>query len=118
MPTRNATLGIAMIADDCGLGVKEDYAEAVKWYRKAAEQGQAEAQFTLGLFYYCGNGVKQDYTEAVKWYRKAAEQGDADAQCNLGYCYDCGHGVKQDYRSRDMPKRSSTLGFAIDTDMA
>ncbi|UKI32728.1 MAG: sel1 repeat family protein [Lentisphaeria bacterium] len=49
-----------------GLGVKQNHAEAVKWYRKAAEQGWAYSQFNLGNCYYMGKGVKQDYTEAVK----------------------------------------------------
>ena len=76
---------------------KKDYSEAVKWYRKAAEQGRTDAQFNLGYCYDKGQGVSQDYTEAVKWYRKAAEQGNASAQCNLGYCYQFGQGVSQDY---------------------
>ena len=59
---------------DSGMGCPKDYAEAVKWYRKAAEQGDAEAQFNLGLMYADGEGVPKDYAEAVKWYRKAAEQ--------------------------------------------
>ena len=62
-----------------GQGVKQDKEEAVKWYRKAAEQGYASAQYNLGNIYGNGRGVKQDYVEAVKWYRKAADQGDADA---------------------------------------
>ena len=73
----------------------EDYYEAVKWYRKAAEQGHAFAQTNLGLCYEEGKGVSQDYYEAVKWYRKAAEQGQADAQHNLGVCYYNGRGVSQ-----------------------
>jgi tetratricopeptide (TPR) repeat protein len=73
----------------------EDYAEAVKWYRKAAEQGVADAQCYLGCMYDIGRGVKQDYAEAVKWYRKAAEQGVADAQCYLGCMYADGAGVLQ-----------------------
>ena len=76
---------------------KEQYAKAVKWCRKAAEQGFAHAQFNLGVCYDNGQGVQQDYAEAVKWYRKAAEQGVADAQNNLGVCYDNGQGVQQDY---------------------
>jgi uncharacterized protein len=60
-----------------GNGVVQDYAEAVKWYRLAAEQGYADAQYNLGLMYDYGNGVVQDYAEAVKWYRLAAEQGNA-----------------------------------------
>ncbi|MEX4218568.1 sel1 repeat family protein, partial [Haemophilus influenzae] len=68
--------------------------EAVKWYRKAAEQGYADAQLNLGNMYAKGLGVKQDDVEAVKWYRKAAEQGDADAQALLGFAYLLGKGVQ------------------------
>ena len=68
-----------------------------KWYRKAADQGDAAAQSNLGVMYANGQGVPQDYAEAVQWYRKAADQGDADAQNNLGVMYDKGQGVPQDY---------------------
>ena len=60
-----------------GKGVPQDDAEAVKWYHKAAEQGDADAQNNLGVMYRNGKGVPQDDAEAVKWYRKAAEQGHA-----------------------------------------
>ncbi len=63
-----------------GRGVGQNYIEAAKWYRKAAEQENANAQFNLGVCYYNGHGVQLSYTEAAKWYRKAAEQGDEDAQ--------------------------------------
>ena len=63
-----------------GQGVTQDYAEAMRWFRKAAEQGWAEAQYNLGVMYNNGQGVTQDYVQAAKWYRKAAEQGLADAQ--------------------------------------
>jgi uncharacterized protein len=56
-----------------GQGVRQNYAEAVKWYRKAAEQGYAWAQYNLGFMYFHGQGVPQDYAEAAKWGRKAAE---------------------------------------------
>ncbi|MDP8268381.1 MAG: tetratricopeptide repeat protein [Candidatus Tenebribacter davisii] len=62
-----------------------------------AEQGDALAQYILGLYYEDGQGVIQDYEEAVKWYRLAAEQGNAVAQNNLGFCYKDGEGVIQDY---------------------
>ena len=78
-------------------GVPQDYIEAEKWYRKAAEQGDASAQNNLGLMYHEGQGVPQDYIEAIKWYRKAAEQGHAHAQCNLGVGYYGGQGVARDY---------------------
>ena len=76
-------------------GVKKDLREAVKWYRKSAEQGCAEAQYNLALCYYKGEGVEKDLREAVKWWRKSAEQGLKEAQCNLGLCYYDGDGVIQ-----------------------
>ena len=75
--------------------MEEDKGQAVKWYRQAAEQGDSEAQFNLGLCYENGEGVPKDLAEAVKWYRKAAEQNDADAQFNLGACYANGEGVSK-----------------------
>ena len=66
----------------------KNYAEAVKWYRKAAEQGHATAQNNLGVCYDRGQGVEKNYTEAAKWYRKAAERGNASAQFHLGQCYE------------------------------
>lgn len=70
-----------------GEGVPLDYAEALKWYRKAAEQGHVRAQNNLGSMYHGGKGVPQDDAEARKWYRKAAERGIAVAQYNLGRMY-------------------------------
>ena len=64
---------------------------------QAAEQGNAQAQFNLGLMYDQGRGVRQNHAQAVQWYRKAAEQGDAEAQLNLGNIYANGRGVRQDY---------------------
>ena len=72
-------------------------AEAVKWFRLAAEQGDAQAQNNLGFMYAEGQGVPQDDAEAVKWYRLAAKQGDARAQFSLGVMYADGRGVPQDY---------------------
>ncbi len=80
-----------------GRGVAQDYAEAAKWYRKSAEQGNAVAQRKLGSMYEVGVGVRQDFGEAVKWYRKSAEQGNAIAQRNLGHMYENGKGVRQDF---------------------
>jgi len=55
--------------------VTKDAVESMKWYRKAAEQGLAYAQYNLGDCYVKGTGVAKDEVEAVKWYRKAADQG-------------------------------------------
>ena len=68
----------------------------MKWYRKAAEQNYAMAQFNLGVCYANGQGVTKDRRGGVKWYRKAAEQNYAMAQNNLGFCYANGQGVTKD----------------------
>ena len=86
---------IGVLLYEGGGGFKQDKEEAVKWCRKAAEQGYAEAQLTLGLCYAKGEGIEQNKTEAVKWYRKAAEQGYAGAQLTLGLCYAKGEGIEQ-----------------------
>ena len=57
----------------------QDNAEAVKWYRKAADQGYADAQFNLGFMYKEGLGVQQDYVQAHMWFSLAATTGDRGA---------------------------------------
>ena len=52
----------------------------MKWYRKAAEQGNAKAQYELGKCYHEGKGVEKDMAEAVKWYRLPADQKNYDAK--------------------------------------
>ncbi|GFO73273.1 hypothetical protein BJAS_P3987 [Bathymodiolus japonicus methanotrophic gill symbiont] len=64
--------------------------------RKAAEQGNAGAQYSLALMYKKGKGVVQDDKEAFKWFRKSAEQGNGEAQFLLGRMYVKGEGVVQD----------------------
>jgi hypothetical protein len=78
-------------------GVRQDYREAAQWYRKAADQGVADAQGSLGHMYAYGQGVPQNYKEAARWFRLAADQGDAVAQFFLGLSYANGSGVPQDY---------------------
>jgi len=63
---------------------------------KLADQGDAGAQFNLGVMYANGRGVAKDDAEAVKWFRLTAEQGNARAQFNLGVMYDNGRGVAKD----------------------
>jgi hypothetical protein len=60
-----------------GHGVPQDHSEAAKWFRRAADQRDAVAQFYLGVMHSEGRGVPQDYAEAVKWYRLAAVAQDA-----------------------------------------
>ncbi len=57
----------------------QDYAEAAKWYRKAAAQGHASAQFKLGGSYFLGRGAPQDYVQAHVWFNLARMRGNKNA---------------------------------------
>jgi sel1-like repeat protein len=80
-----------------GDGIKQDYFEAIKWYKKSAEQGVDIAQYELAGMYINGLGVKQNYQEAIKWYQKAAENNNPQAQAIVGAAYMGGIGVKQNF---------------------
>src|SRR5476651_2640413 len=85
-----------------GYGVPQDYKEAMRWYRLAAEKsppsplrvqiGGTTAQDLIGFMYANGQGVPQDYKDAMRWYRSAAEQGEAGAQVVVGDMYRDGQG--------------------------
>ncbi len=64
---------------------------------KAAQDGNASAQFNLGVMYFEGKEVQQSYLEAAKWYSAAADQGDKQAQFNLGLMYYHGTGLPKNY---------------------
>jgi len=70
-----------------GQGVKQDKAQAVKYMKKAAEQGHAKAQFLYSVMLFTGDGAEQSVPEAKKWIRKSADKGFAEAQFNLGMMY-------------------------------
>jgi len=78
-------------------GVLQDFEEAVFWWKKAADQGNDQAQFSLGRAYTEGEGVPQDHVEAARWYRESADQGNSWAQFSLGFAYANGMGVPQDH---------------------
>jgi uncharacterized protein len=65
-----------------GRGVTQDYGEAVKWYKLAAAQGDASAQYNFGLMYANGQGVAQDYVIAHMWFNLAAVSGEVYAVKN------------------------------------
>jgi len=94
-----------------GLGVKQDYALAFKWFSKAAVQGFAVAQYNLAWLYENGFGIQQDYVMACNWFSKAAEQGNVRAQYNLACKYEKVLGVPQDYDvAREWYTRAEELG--------
>lgn len=79
-----------------GQRYSKDVAEAVKWFSKAAEQGHGEARMNLGGIYIAGKGVLKNSTEAAKWFLLSAEQGNPAAQCQIGRMHLTGAGVPKD----------------------
>jgi TPR repeat protein len=70
-----------------GHGVKQDYQEAVRWYRKSAMQGSAKARYSLAYCYAHGSGVTRDVDEAIRYLKQAADQGNPQALCQLATMY-------------------------------
>ena len=89
-----------------------DDVAAVEWYRKAADQGFAEAQFNLGKMYSAGLGVGRNKKEAENWYRKAADQGFADAQCSLGEMLDASRSCKFSQEAVEWYRKAAEQGLA------
>jgi Caspase domain/Sel1 repeat len=81
---------------ETGQGVEKNYKEAKKWYQKAANNGDAVAQYKTGENYFNGNDFEQSYPEAIKWFKKSADQGNATGQYYLAIMYEKGYGVKPD----------------------
>ncbi|MHC4881726.1 MAG: tetratricopeptide repeat protein [Planctomycetota bacterium] len=75
---------------------QQNYTEALKWFKMAADQGYPQAQYKLGVMYSFGQGVTQNSSEAANWFRKAAEQELPAAQYSLGVMYATGQGVRLD----------------------
>ena len=96
-PHSQFALGALYSAGDIQVGA-QDYPQALSWYRKAADQGHAGAQFNVGIFYANGHAVARDMAAAAEWWRSAATQGHVEAQFNLGLLYAQGEGVAQDLK--------------------
>jgi hypothetical protein len=91
-----------------------DYAEAMRQFRIAADRGNAVAQHNIGFLYQNGLGVTQDYAQAMHWYRLAADRGNASALNQLGYLYRNGLGATQDYaQAMQWYRQAADKGYAI-----
>ena len=73
-----------------------NFVRSIGLFRPLADQGDADAQTTLGIMYQAGHGVPKDDAQAVKWHRLSADQGYARAQYHLGGMYENGLGVPKD----------------------
>jgi uncharacterized protein len=89
--------------DAVDANARGDYAKALRLIRPLANDGDAAAQFNLGLMYITGHGVQQDGAAAALWFRKAAEQGYVLAQSNLGTLYLYGRGAWRRTMPRQQP---------------
>jgi TPR repeat protein len=76
---------------------QKNYAEALFWYRNAADQGNAQANGNIGRLYFLGQGVPVDYGEALRWSQQAAAQDNPRGEATIGILYEYGRGVAQDY---------------------
>lgn len=100
-----ASAGLMLVLSGAQAGLVEgveaigqgDFSTALTELEPLAEQGNADAQFNLGLMYFNGTGVTQNDQAALKWFRLAAEQGDAFAQFALGNMYFMGRGVEKNF---------------------
>jgi hypothetical protein len=79
-----------------GDGRPKDYAQAMVWFQKAADQGNSSAQSNLALMYMKGIGVHQDYAQALSLFRLAAEQNDPLAEYDLSLMYANAWGIGKD----------------------
>jgi len=79
-----------------GYGVKRNYAEAARWYRAAAEQGEPSAMYNYAVHLRDGVGVTADAAEASRWFQRGAESGHPESMLNLGLRYFHGRGVDRD----------------------
>lgn len=82
---------------DTGEGVRQDQANAVRWYRRAAELGDAAAMFNVGVSYDAGRVVPRDAAAAVRWYRRAAARHHGRAEYDLALMLEDGDGVPRDH---------------------
>jgi len=100
---------------ETGQNIPKDYKKALEWYTKAANQGNALAQFYVGRRYADGAlNIPKDYKKALEWYTKAANQGNAQAQLNIGIMYQDGLGVPKDVRkSLEWYTKAANQGNAL-----
>ena len=116
-----APVAAGTLEDAADARARGDYAKALRLIRPLANDGDAAAQFNLGVMYLAGHGVQQDDAAAALWFRKAADQGDAVAEFQLGNQYAFGKGVPQDYseamawfrKASEQGHRKATLFLGI-----
>ncbi|RMG89525.1 MAG: sel1 repeat family protein [Candidatus Dadabacteria bacterium] len=95
-PEAQHRLGLDLLQSYRETGDPRTMAEALRWFKAAAEAENPRSQLLLGALYENGRGVIQDFEEAARWYRRAAENGEAEAMFRLGLMAEAGRGLKKD----------------------
>lgn len=99
-----------------GLGVKQNFFEAFKFYKKACELN-VRACYNLAVAYHNGTGTKQDFANAKRHYESACDASEGSACTNLGVLYAYGQGVKQDKSSaKKYHRKGCNLGDKVGCD--
>jgi TPR repeat protein len=101
-----------------GRGVTRDIAQAIYWYRKAADQGLPAAQVQLGYFYLAGVGVSRDEAQAAKWFERAAASGSYEGKLNLAVLYLRGSGITHFPRAEGYLGILYLIGVGVEKDPA
>jgi TPR repeat protein len=78
-----------------GTGTTKNMPGALAWFKKSADQNNAQSQFELGMLHWDGLAVDQDYAAAFAWFIKSANQGLAVGQAMTGFCYQTGYGINK-----------------------
>ena len=112
--TKGKAWAMGMLADRYkdGVGVKQSDKKAIELYEKAAERGEAAAQYDLGQYYRRGDrGLTQSDKKAIEYYTLASEQGHAEAQSSLGNMYIAGDGIETSYsKAREWWTKAAAQG--------
>jgi len=87
-------LGVIYEGGDINAGVSQDYAEALRWYKKAADAGhEGGAQHNLGAMHYLGYGIDCDKVKAAEWYLESAKKGYTTSMVRLAGMNELGDGI-------------------------
>ena len=98
-----------------GMGVPQDYSQALGWFQKAADQGSAAALLSLGVIYYQGEGVLKDSVKALEWFKKSADADPSGVlvENTMAHIYATGDGVPKDLgKAMEWYRRSADQGNA------
>lgn len=107
-----AQIRLADIYSRGARGIPINNEMAIKWYTKAADQGDIEMSYHLGHLYQYGSNVKKDITKAIKFYKQAADYGYAPAEHSLGVIYQYGDGgTTEKSKAFDLFERAAKKGY-------